>query len=147
MRPNFFQRKYLITGSGQLRVSLYLAVLYNIVLIAIYFMLKSSILDALVELSRITNLEEPISAFKQHLLMVIFFTFAIFGMIGNILLFLGNIIISNRIVGPIYRFHRILKTLNSNGQLEKLHIRENDFNHDFYKELIEYIRKKEEIER
>ncbi|MBY0471938.1 hypothetical protein K2X30_12295 [bacterium] len=137
-------RKFLVEPKIQLHITLYLLSFLLIGIVSIYWNLRSSLnttLDVITatvpKCSAVadTTFEVLRQALDRNLLIngIIVFSCGIF----------GGIVLSNRIVGPIFRLRKVLKEMGTDEDaLSKLKFRDNDYFKDLAPLLQKLVKKK-----
>jgi nitrogen fixation/metabolism regulation signal transduction histidine kinase len=132
--------KYLINKKFQLGLIIYFLCFYFIALLALYLLVRFSVNASVESLKDYDPLNfSTLDLFMEHITEVLNYAFLLFAFAGGLFAFLGGILISSKVAGPLSRLQKIIQNM-ATGQLK------NDFKvrkNDSYSELFEDLEKLE----
>lgn len=149
-RPPLWRRKYLIESRVQITVTLYFVVYSLIGILCMHLGLKLGLNAIFSEAERFDSgntvlmqqvHQSAISLLNKVLLITGGMTFAF--MLG------GGILISHRLVGPIYRLRALMRQVIAGEDPQPLQVRKYDFFHDLFplfQEMLQHLKSKERRE-
>lgn len=73
--------------------------------------------------------------FMEHILGILNYVFILFGGVGGLFAFMGGIVISNKISGPLFRVHSIMQQMISREYKGNFKVRNKDFCSELYRDL------------
>jgi hypothetical protein len=130
-RLRFWNRTYLIEPKIQIRVTLYVLAFAVWALAILYYSVRQAMLATL------ERSAEMVPACRGALLVsetgvksVLASVFTMHGSIILIFAYIAGILISHRIVGPIYRFKRVIRQIADGQDPGEIRIRKADFFED-----------------
>lgn len=131
-----FRRKYLVDKKFQVGITSYFLSFYFIVLIALYMFIRFSLNASVEDMKDLDPLNfSTLDLFIDHIISVLNFTFVIFAGIGGVFAFMGGIVMSNKISGPLFRVHSIMQQMIAREYKGAFKVREKDFCADLYSDL------------
>lgn len=131
-----FRTRYLVDRKFQVGITSYFLSFYFIAIIALYMFLRFSINASVEDLKDLDPLNfSTLDLFMEHVNLVLNFAFLIFAGIGGIFAFMGGIVISNKISGPLHRVHSIMQQMIKREYKGSFKVREHDFCIELYRDL------------
>lgn len=138
---DIFRKRYLVDKKFQVGITSYFLSYYFIVLIALYMFVRFSVNASVEDMKDLDPLNfSTLDLFMEHIISVLNYVFILFAGIGGLFAFLGGIVISNKVSGPLFRVHSIMQQMISREYKGHFKVREKDFCTELYRDL-------EQIER
>lgn len=133
---NIFRRRYLVDKKFQVGTTAYFLSFYFIAIVTLYMFIRFSINTSVENLKDLDPLNfSTLDLFMEHIIAVLNFSFLVFSGVGGIFAFMGGIVISNKISGPLYRVHSIMQQMVARKYKGSFKVRENDFCGELYTDL------------
>lgn len=141
-RPPIWKRTYLLEPRLQLGITFYFLLFEVATLTMIYFSVKASLVAVLQHTANLSpscsvlikDNEESI----RQILMIIFGTNAV---VVTLFALVGGILISHRIVGPLFRVKKVLRQILDNEDPGQIRVRRSDYFTEIVP-LLEELQKK-----
>lgn len=143
-RYNLFKRQFLIHKESQLSLAFYFLFLHLAIMGILYILLQETVGVVLEDYKNATGLSTQIGILSEQINKDIKIIFLIFSVTATPIFFYSIIVLTNRIVGPLYRYQKLLKALKNGEKISLQQARKEDFFSDFYQDLNDYIQKNEE---
>ncbi len=148
-RPPFWKRKYLLEPKLQIGVTFYLLLFSLATLLIIYISLNQSLSAVFENSTSLSSACHEIIESNQEnvqtILLTVFWTNAV---VLSIFAIAGGILISHRIVGPIFRFKKALRQILNGEDPGEIRLRKSDYFSDLIPLLqeLQRSRKTEKID-
>lgn len=133
---NIFRKKYLVDRKFQFGITAYFLSFYFIVLIALYMFIRFSVNATIEDMKDLDPLNFSIlDLFMEHVNGILNYVFLVFSVIGGLFAFMGGIVVSNKISGPLFRVHSIMQQMISREYKGTFKVRDKDFCSELYRDL------------
>lgn len=133
---NIFRKRYLVDQKFQVGITAYFLSFYFVVLIALYMFVRFSINASVEDMKDMDPLNfSTLDLFMEHINMILNYVFLLFAGIGGAFAFIGGIVISNKISGPLFRVHSIMQQMISREYKGTFKVRDKDFCSELYHDL------------
>lgn len=133
---DIFRRRYLVDQKFQVGITAYFLSFYFIVLIALYMFIRFSVNASVEDMKDIDPLNfSALDLFMEQISYVLNYSFILFAGIGGLFAFMGGIVISNKVSGPLFRVHSIMQQMISRQYKGHFKVREKDFCSELYRDL------------
>ena len=131
-----FRKKYLVDQKFQVGITAYFLSFYFIVLIALYMFIRFSINASVEDMKDLDPLNfSTLDLFMEHINGILTYVFLLFAGIGGLFAFMGGIVVSNKISGPLFRVHSIMQQMISREYKGNFKVRDKDFCSELYRDL------------
>ncbi len=132
----FFRRRSLINKKFQLGITTYFLTFYFIALVALYIFVRFSINANVEHLKDLDPLNfSTLDLFMENTVDVLNFAFGVFGAVGGFFAFVGGVIVSGKVSGPLVRLQKIIQQMTSRNYKGTFKVRKNDFCAELYDDL------------
>ena len=132
----YFRRKSLINKKFQLGITSYFLSFYFIALIALYLFVRFTINANVEHLKDLDPLNfSTLDLFMENTVDVLNFAFFVFGAIGGFFAFVGGVIVSGKVAGPLVRLQKIIQQMTARNYKGSFQVRKNDFCGELYDDL------------
>ena len=133
---NIFRKRYLVDQKFQVGITAYFLSFYFIVLVALYMFIRFSINASVEDMKDLDPLNfSTLDLFMEHITSILNYVFILFAGIGGLFAFMGGIVISNKISGPLFRVHSIMQQMISREYKGNFQVRDKDFCSELYRDL------------
>lgn len=134
--------RYLIESKLQLSVIFYFLAVFAFFVLAFYFCLQISMEKLFVELARVYPKESStLGPALDQIKNTILSNLLIYAAFGALYYFLGGLILSHRIAGPIYRIKVMLRQYLAGEEIRPAEVRKGDYLQDVFSLLREAFKK------
>ncbi len=133
---NIFRKRYLVDQKFQIGITAYFLSFYFIVIVALYMFVRFSINASVEDMKDLDPLNfSTLDLFMEHINSILNYVFILFAGAGGLFAFMGGIVISNKISGPLFRIHSIMQQMISREYKGNFKVRDKDFCSELYRDL------------
>lgn len=133
---SFFRRRSLINKKFQLGITSYFLSFYFIALVALYIFVRFSINANVEHLKDLDPLNfSTLDLFMENTNDVLNFAFIVFGAVGGFFAFVGGVLVSGKVAGPLVRLQKIIQQMTTRDYKGNFKVRKRDFCAELYEDL------------